>query len=251
MKKTIIVIIFTSFFLISKQGLAQEVYAKITYKKKSNTILKKSDEKETIVTKMLKDAHDNMNNLEYTLLFNEKYALFKEVDKMELDKQTGISYTLSKLFGETNGVFFTDRFSGKTMLQKEFESDLFLIENSKITDWNLTQEKKMIGNFLCYKATKKDTFINSSGEKNPYEVIAWYTPKLPYPYGPTKYNGLPGLILELNNRQANIYVSKIELNPKEKNKISKLKKGISVTKKEYDNIVMGLATDFRKKHKRN
>ncbi|MGY0427034.1 MAG: GLPGLI family protein, partial [Polaribacter sp.] len=93
--------------------------------------------------------------------------------------------------------------------------------------------------------------VGSFGNLKSFNVIAWYTLEIPYSFGPTKYNGLPGLILELKNRQAKIYASKILLNKKKTKEIKKPKKGIEITQRKYDSIKMGLATDFRKRHHRN
>lgn len=58
-------------------------------------------------------------------------------------------------------------------------------------NWELSSDKKdvkKIGNFTCNKAT-----LNFRGRN--YE--AWYTTKIPLSYGPWKFRGLPGLILEI------------------------------------------------------
>jgi GLPGLI family protein len=243
-------IVLISFFYFT-QVFSQVEYVKITYNKKSTTELKKTDKKETYASKILKETREAMKSLEYTLTFNNKESFFKEVPVMSLDNGNSMSLLLSRLLGETSGSFYVDRKSGKTFHQIEFESDLYLVEFNKINDWKLTQEQKKIGSYNCYKATKNETYLNSSGDQITYEIIAWYTPELPYPYGPTKYNGLPGLILELVNRQACIYAHIIKLNPKRKEEIKKPDMGLEVTKIEYDSIVGGLAKDFRKKYKRN
>jgi GLPGLI family protein len=135
--------------------------------------------------------------------------------------------------------------------QKEFESEIYLIQHSEVIDWKLSQEKKKIGIYTCYKATKKDFFIGSSGNQIPRNITAWYSPEIPYSFGPLKYNGLPGLILELSNDKVTFFAKKIYLNIKEKTSIEKPKKGIEISKKKYDSIRRGLAADFSKRYKRN
>ncbi len=54
----------------------------------------------------------------------------------------------------------------------------------------LEKETKKIGEFLCKKAT-----TNFRGS----EITAWYSEELNIPFGPWKFKGLPGLILELYN----------------------------------------------------
>ena len=53
-------------------------------------------------------------------------------------------------------------------------------------DWVITNETKQINKFLAYKAT---------GDFRGRKWISWFTPDLPYSFGPWKLNGLPGVIL--------------------------------------------------------
>jgi GLPGLI family protein len=234
-------------FLIC-QISSQEIYMKVTYKKASTIILKKK--KNSYATKIIEQTQEEMNKLEYVLLFNNSASIFKEIPKMEIGSDD-MAIKLGKLFGDTSGVFYTDKKTGKTYREQEFESELFQVEHNKITDWILTQENKKIGKYTCYKATKKDSYIGSSGVRLYYNVTAWYTLELPYNYGPIKYNGLPGLILEIENRQAKIYVEKIEVNPKQKEPIIKPTKGEKIMEADYDKMITGLATDFIEKHRNN
>ncbi|WP_370895264.1 GLPGLI family protein [Chryseobacterium gossypii] len=62
--------------------------------------------------------------------------------------------------------------------------------------WNTHyDETKIISNYTCKKAT--GNFRGSS-------IIAYYTTDLPYPYGPFKFGGLPGLILEIREENTDI-----------------------------------------------
>jgi len=62
------------------------------------------------------------------------------------------------------------------------------MDNFKI-EWNISeQEQKEIGGFVCKKATT--TFRG-------VDYIAWFTEEIPLPYGPWKFRGLNGLILEI------------------------------------------------------
>jgi GLPGLI family protein len=54
--------------------------------------------------------------------------------------------------------------------------------------WNITSEERIIEGFNCSKAT-----VEFRGRK----YIAWFTTALPYSFGPWKFNGLPGVILEV------------------------------------------------------
>ncbi len=110
---------------------------------------------------------------------------------------------------------------------------MFLVEftNGK---WELTQEKKKIGNYICYKAIKKDTYVGSSGRLLVKQIVAWYTPQIPYSVGPLKYNGLPGLIIELQNDKVVFYAKKISLNTNEKITIKRPNRKEITEKKYYE-----------------
>lgn len=67
----------------------------------------------------------------------------------------------------------------------------------KTTDkqsWNITSEKKKLGNYTVQKATA------AFGGRN---WIAWFTPEIPLFFGPYKFHGLPGLILEISDTKGN------------------------------------------------
>lgn len=59
----------------------------------------------------------------------------------------------------------------------------------KIT-WQISEEQKMLGKFLCQKAETKFRGRNYS---------AWFTTEIPVSDGPWKFYGLPGLILEVSD----------------------------------------------------
>ncbi len=65
---------------------------------------------------------------------------------------------------------------------------LLVKENPHEWKWDLHQETKQIGKFTCQKATIK--FRGRS-------YIAWFTNEVPVPFGPWKFQGLSGLILEV------------------------------------------------------
>jgi GLPGLI family protein len=96
--------------------------------------------------------------------------------------------------------------------------------------WEISKEKKVIGNYVCYKAITKKVTINSKGSFT-RDIIAWFTTELPFYFGPKGYGGLPGLILELDDRVIKYTLHSI--NYVNNLKLSKPKDGKLVTKKEF------------------
>ena len=122
----------------------------------------------------------------------------------------------------------------------------FLVtEDLENTKWKMTGESKKIGQYTCFKATyekqvKEKVFSFGSWENNKsagrlktVEVVAWFTPEIPVSSGPSWYQGLPGLILEVNDDKTTILCTKIVINPKEKAKIKRPRKGKVISNQDF------------------
>jgi GLPGLI family protein len=169
-----IFIIFCLLFNLSV--FSQEEISIIIYKKKSNTIIdakKENTNAGIFVKKMAKE----MENVEYTLKFNKNSAVFFETSKMNLEKdENSLVVEFSKTLGGGNGIYYVNRKTNKTFHEREFESELYLVEQDKISNWTLTQEKKKIGN-MCnenlFKVGSKNLiqkYIPSSKSISPFFV---------------------------------------------------------------------------------
>lgn len=68
--------------------------------------------------------------------------------------------------------------------------------------WTLTEDEKKISGYNCIKA-----FTHFRGRN----FTAWFTPEIPVNFGPWKFRGLPGLILEIYDEEKNFtwYATKI------------------------------------------
>ena len=127
-------------------------------------------------------------------------------------------------------------------LSYKFKDDV-----TKLT-WELVDEEKQIQNYKAKKAKTKAFGKNWT---------AWYTEKIPVAYGPYKFQGLPGLILELSDDKNNfkfdlvearidttkypIYEKANEVNSKRiefENKIKEIKNNpVKITSKTGDDTV--------------
>ena len=72
---------------------------------------------------------------------------------------------------------------------------------------------------------------NSAPETKTITVTAWYTPQISVSNGPDNYQGLPGLILEVNDGDLSIFVVKLQSTPKNRLKFLSPKKGNKLHKK--------------------
>lgn len=74
------------------------------------------------------------------------------------------------------------------------ESTVLKLRTKDEQSWQLTGEKKQVNNLTLQKAVAK------WGGR---EWIAWFTSEIPFPEGPYKFHGLPGLIAELTDTRDN------------------------------------------------
>ncbi|MBL4654182.1 MAG: GLPGLI family protein, partial [Flavobacteriales bacterium] len=118
--------------------------------------------------------------------------------------------------------------------KKDFLGKIFLIKDSiKKHNWVLEKETKNIGVYKCYKAT---CIIKDRIENDSIKIVAWYTPEIPIGNGPSNFDGLPGLILEVNDGTYTIVCSEFTLNPTQKIKIREPKGGKKISQVEFDLI---------------
>lgn len=192
----------------------------------------------------------------YTLIFDKSSSLYQQ--EVELDKpQVGDGFQMS--FGSSGSDVFYKNIKDQNYIdQKETMGKKFLIKDSISTiEWKLESESKYIGEYLCFKATytkqipKRSFNFNSNSKKDKEKekdieeapemtertVTAWYTPQIPVSNGPAKYQGLPGLILEIQDGNSTVICSKIVINPQDKVAIEAPNKGKALSQKEYDDIM--------------
>jgi len=84
--------------------------------------------------------------------------------------------------------------------------------------------------------------------RGPKSVIVWYTPSIPVSAGPSTYNQLPGMVMqvEIDGTNKVITVEKVTLKTLDKGTIKKPKKGKKVTREEFNKIVKAKMDEMRK-----
>ncbi len=114
---------------------------------------------------------------------------------------------------------------------KAFMGRKFLISgDAPKNKWKLTQETKVINGYTCMKATTmRDSTL----------YIAWFTTQIPVSAGPSSFNGLPGLILQVGDAEKKnvIKATKVNLKTLKEDVISKPTKGKKVTQEAFEKVV--------------
>jgi GLPGLI family protein len=170
-----------------------------------------------------------LKDVEFELLFKDNLAVF--------DKREGLSLGEGQFFRKmallycSTGRYLTNSEEKKQILTTNVDGVERQVEKpiDKENNWELTNEKKTIADFVCYKAVK--IVDVPKGKK---QIVAWYTPEIPIRLGPKEYVGqLPGLILEIDDLLVSFKCSKITLNHGKKIDIEWPKDIETMTEEEY------------------
>ncbi len=174
--------------------------------------------------------------LKFELTFNKKESIFKIVEELAIDKDDlNIKMTISILRGQS--LFYANLNENNFLEQNEVFGELVLI-NKDIAglSWELTDETKQIGKYLCYRATsvKEGKDRNFQITKTP--ITAWFCPELPYQFGPFEAIGLPGLVLEYQLNYLIWRAEEIKFSETTYT-IKKPEKGKLISEEEIDKII--------------
>lgn len=230
------------FLVFSLQSFAQEISGRAFY-----TSMYKFDEPDfdaeqlqdprtQALAEQLKQGFQD----QYQLDFTQEESLFKKLPKLDKPdpKKGQISVSMS-VVGDDE-ILYKNLSKNQIRNETELYGKKFLIQDKlESKDWKLSKESRTIGDYVCFKATYVPTSDDSekADEKEKTEVIAWYTPQIPIKNGPKEYDGLPGLILEVQEGNLKFLCTKIVLNPQEAVQIIEPSKGKKVSQKEFDSIL--------------
>ncbi|TDP61935.1 GLPGLI family protein [Flavobacterium dankookense] len=227
----ILISVLSLFFLTSFKSSAQSS-GKITYEIKAINFEPKKDAKQN---ELIDLSISTAKSQTFTLLFSDlKSSFTSNSGKMEEDMKEKMLNQLALLMFTCDFDYFLDISLSIELFKKE---DGALIKNEyKKKEWKITSESKKIDSYLCYKATYSYTYLGRDNKTKERIITAWFAPSLPYSYGPKNYNGLPGLILELQDWDTTFLATKIELFDKEIE--IDLPKGKTITQEEYERKVL-------------
>jgi len=184
----------------------------------------------------------NINSIEseeMLLLIGERSSKFLSLSSFlrdsisnNIDRENTNSINLMTLFQSVPKTKFKDKIfknypKDKITITEQVLKDYFIYEEPlNLFKWNIKNDSKIISGYNCQKAT-----INYAGR----DYIAWFTNEIPLSDGPYKFNGLPGLIIKINDTNNHYEYKLVSLKEqKTNNKIAINKKDyIKTTKKEF------------------
>ncbi len=224
MKSLTLILFFFSITLIAQES--PQWHAVYQYKRilseKAKQRRDSSIAQQPAMAAMLKRIYKRIDNREYLMDFNKTASIYKE--KPRLDKPGGFGG------GRPSRVLYKNIKTHRYTQLRPLMQQVYLIKDSLPKyHWKTTNESKTIGKYMVVKA---EADYNEKGKKK--HLTAWFTPEIPISNGPDKFGGLPGLIIELNNNNEEVYLLKeLMVNPKNKVEIKAPEKGKVVDEKTF------------------
>ena len=143
-----------------------------------------------------------LDQVTFTLMFTDSQAMFSLDENVRLS-QSDLKEVEAFFVGvSSDRYFWQDRQAAYHTVKTfpMFNEEYLLVdsfENGWHTGWEITNESKEIAGYTCFKAVRDNLGVKRNGIAKRYPVVAWFCPELPFAFGPMKYGGLPGLILEV------------------------------------------------------
>ncbi|BCY27794.1 GLPGLI family protein [Flavobacterium okayamense] len=238
MKKTI-VLFFLVFQLLSySQEMGGEVYYKVVFA--IDSTLK---EKSSRVDLMQQKAIAGSDKINLKLVFNKEESVFSLVESIE-DSEVKFAIAWANCRNKILTVLKENKsyYNNSASSLGVFKDKEFLVYTSLQNNWKFLNETKLIDKLICYKAIQEIEYRTSKGTQTK-TITAWFCPELPYSFGPKGYFGLPGLILELTDRNTTFIANKIVLSKNINVEFSK--EGKLISHEEYQEIIRTRMADLK------
>ncbi len=238
-----------TFFVFAVYGsFAQTKTGKIIYKVEINgkpyidlISTENTPDSEEIIIEHRKDAISKAKPINYFLCFNGSESVFLPEYNLAESRRLGIQWNWTSFATKSYFNYYSNITKNETFGQSYF-TDRVNVLFDKI-HWEITQETKQIGNYICYKATGLNSNKKEFGFNHLKPAVAWFTPQIPVPFGIQEFSGLPGLVLEMEMfieyGTVHYVATSIELNVEIDQKIEN-NKGKVINEQEYFELLTEL-----------
>ncbi|KAA0127124.1 GLPGLI family protein [Chryseobacterium sp. SN22] len=186
MKKVLQVILITTVALLNAQNSANRFFYELTYKPNKDSA---KLEKEMMVldidqSKSLYQSYENIqiDSIANVVIKEASNTGFPDFKRMG-NRRARFTHQISKSY-PIREVLYKDRIA----------IDYYSYREDPSLIWKISDEKQKIRTYNAQKAT-----VDFGGRK----WIAWFTTDIPFPDGPYKFYGLPGLIVKVSDEAGN------------------------------------------------
>lgn len=225
-------LLLTTLFLCGPLAAQQPTQLEATYlcqlngTEKQGTLLTTETQSLYFYNKNGKNTKKNIQQKEDNI-GNQKLS-FKITSSDSIGPQVYINYVTNSLIA-------------RRLLFFDLETKVFRVhEDLPKIPWQLTDEQKQLGKFICQKAT-----CSFRGR----DYIAWFTAEIPLSRGPYKFQGLPGLIVELYDVTQTYYylLQKVSTELVDDEAIAPPSSGKEITIQEYAKLQKQQVSNLEKR----
>jgi GLPGLI family protein len=186
MKKIFQIVLTVIVVLINGQNTANRFFYELTYRPSKDSA-KLEKEMTVLDIDQNKSLYQSYKNIQIDSIAS---VLIKEASKTGFpdfkrigNRRTQFTHQISKSY-PIREVLYKDRIS----------MDYYSYRENPEMVWKISDEKQKIGTYNAQKA-----IADFGGRK----WIAWFTTEIPFPDGPYKFYGLPGLIVKVGDEEGN------------------------------------------------
>lgn len=197
--KYIILLFFTTICFSQKHKKEIKI-TEVTYQfllAKSNKELTPRQEKE----------QELLKNITATFGFTTQFAKYQNQSNPAL--YSNIDYFIAKLKLGSDIIYNLKNHTQFLFLGDSY-SDFYFKMPIENKTWQLINETKIINNIVCYKATLANTYnylaTDGTTKEHTTYITAWYAAGIRIPVGLNQMNGLPGLIMQLDEENNGSFI---------------------------------------------
>lgn len=186
--------VYFSFVLTNNLIWSQNEINHIEYEIKLNV---NENNKASFYDALISNLELKLEQTKFDLFFNNNISKFSKRESSISQEDNSVIMDISDMLGNE---YYKKSNCDSVFVKYEKVSKYkdFTCYSIVKTEWLITNEIKIIGDYECHKAYATIEKDYGDGEKSKlYDIIAWYCPKLPYQFGPKGFGNLPGIILEL------------------------------------------------------
>ncbi len=183
----------------------------------------------------MKDMIPQYNTTQFEMIFSGDESLYRPKKQEELPPVSSTTPSGPPrgmgFGGRATRVVYKDLAKDTIIDSRDFMQKQFLITGTpKARKWKIGKGQKDILGYKCMEASFRVDSATS--------LVAWFTPQISISNGPSDYQGLPGMILQVdtNNGERTVTATEIKLDSVDTSVLVAPNKGKEVTPEEFEII---------------
>ena len=217
----------TTFFLLFAALSFRQTVGKIVYEEKVDMYRHIPEDRQDIRNRV-----PQYHSAKWDFIFNDDESVYMRHKAEEAEYTSTQGNTqMTMRFGRDQRVVYKNVVENKMIDSRTIMDKQFLITGQPtVRKWKIGKNSKDIKGYNCLEASfQQDSVTN---------IKAWFTPQIAQFNGPADYQGLPGMILELdfNDGERVLTASEIKFEGADTSLIVAPTKGKEVTPEEFEAI---------------